>query len=160
MNDPLIRFLFLAHLGSSLYMVGLIWFVQVVHYPLFASVGNLEFPSYEQRHMTLTTWVVAPPMLIEGATALLLIWFRPIGVPEWSVWSGLVLLGVSWLSTAFIQVPCHELLSKVFEPVVHRRLVSTNWLRTAVWSLHGGLVLWMAWWSLGCGIPTTSSLGE
>jgi hypothetical protein len=145
MNDPLIRFLFLAHLGSSLYMVGLIWFVQVVHYPLFASVGSREFPSYEQRHTALTTWVVAPPMLIEGATAVLLIWFRPTGAPEWTVWSGLALLGVSWLSTALIQVPCHELLSKGFEPVVHHRLVSTNWLRTAAWSLHGGLVLWMAW---------------
>jgi hypothetical protein len=140
LNDPLIRLLFLAHLGSSLYMVGLIWFVQVVHYPLFDSVGKPEFPSYEQRHTALTTWVLAPPMLVEGATAVLLIWFRPTGVAVWSVWSGLALLGVSWLSTAFIQVPCHELLSKV-----QQRLVSTNWLRTAAWSLHGGLVLWMAW---------------
>lgn len=149
MNDPLIRFLFLAHLGSSQYMVGLIWFVQVVHYPLFDSVGNREFPSYEQRHTALTTWVVAPPMLIEGATAVLLIWFCPTSIAQWSVWTGLGLLGVCWLSTAFIQVPCHEVLSKVFEPVVHQRLVLTNWLRTAAWSLHGGLVLWMAWWSLG-----------
>lgn len=145
MNDPLIRLLFLAHLGSSLYMLGLIWFVQVVHYPLFDSVGNREFPSYEQRHTALTTWVVAPPMLIEGATAVLLIWLRPTSIAQWSVWTGLGLLGVCWLSTAFIQIPCHEVLSKVFEPVVHQRLVSTNWLRTAAWSLHGGLVLWMAW---------------
>lgn len=145
MNDPLIRLLFLAHLGSSLYMMGLIWFVQVVHYPLFARVGNLDFPSYEQRHTSLTTWVVAPPMLIEAATAVLLIWFRPMSVASWSLWTGLGLLGVCWLSTAFIQVPCHELLSKVFDPIVHQRLVSTNWLRTAAWSLHGGLVLWMAW---------------
>jgi peroxiredoxin Q/BCP len=145
MNDPLIRLLFLAHLGSSLYMVGLIWFVQVVHYPLFDSVGNREFPSYEQRHTALTTWVVAPPMLVEGTTAVLLILFRPSSVPEGSVWFGFALLGVSWLSTAFIQVPCHELLSKVFEPLVHQRLVLTNWLRTAAWSLHGALVLCMAW---------------
>lgn len=145
MNAPSIRLLFLAHLGSSLYMLGLIWFVQVVHYPLFDSVGNAEFRSYEQRHTALTTWVVAPPMLIEVTTAVLLIWFRPAGVPEWSVWFGVALLGVNWLSTAFLQVPCHELLSEAFEPVVHQRLVSTNWLRTVAWSLHGGLVLWMAW---------------
>ncbi|MDA0659374.1 MAG: hypothetical protein O2931_13845 [Planctomycetota bacterium] len=148
MNDPTIRLLFLAHVASSLYMVGLIWFVQVVHYPLFDSVGNREFPSYEQRHTALTTWVVAPPMLIEGTTAVLLVLFRPSSVPEWSAWLGLALLGVSWLSTAFIQVPCHELLSKVFESNVHQRLVLTNWLRTAAWSLHGALVLWMAWSSL------------
>ena len=145
MSDPIIRLLFLAHLGSSLYMVGLIWFVQVVHYPLFAHVGSQGFPPYEQRHTALTTWVVAPPMLIEAATAVILIWFRPMSVAPWSLWTGLGLLGVCWLSTAFIQVPCHELLSKVFDPIVHQRLVSTNWLRTAAWSLHGGLVLWMAW---------------
>jgi len=145
MNDPLIRLLFLAHLGSSLYMVGLIWFVQVVHYPLFAGVGNLEFPSYEQRHTARTTWVVAPPMLIQGGTAVLLIWFSPISVAAWSLWTGLGLLGICWLSTAFIQVPCHESLSKVFDPLIHQRLVWTNWLRTAAWTLHGVLVLWMAW---------------
>lgn len=69
MNDPLIRLLFLAHLGSSLYMVWLIWFVQVVHYPLFSRVRNRDFPSYEQSHTAFTTWVVAPPMMIKGATA-------------------------------------------------------------------------------------------
>lgn len=145
MNDPLVRFLFLAHLASSFYMVGLIWFVQVVHYPLFASIGHMEFPSYEQRHTALTTWVVAPPMLIEGATAVLLIWLRPTGVAQWSLHSGLALLGICWLSTAFIQIRCHAVLSKAFAPAIYRRLVSTNWLRTAAWSLHGGLVLWMAW---------------
>jgi len=157
MNDPLIRFMFLAHLGSTLYMVGLIWLVQVVHYPLFASVGSLDFPSYESRHTALITWVVAPPMLIEGATAVLLIWYRPTSVNEWSVWSGLVLLGVIWLSTFFIQVPCHESLSKAFDPVVHQRLVSTNWLRTAAWSVRGALVLWMTWAFMSQIEPATAS---
>jgi len=139
------QLLFLAHLGSTLYMVGLIWFVQVVHYPLLTHVGSQEFPPYEQRHTALTTWVVAPPMLIEGATAVLLFWFRPREVSNGSLGIGLALLGVIWLSTAFIQVPCHDVLSKAFDPVVHRRLVWTNWLRTAAWSLRGALVLWMAW---------------
>jgi hypothetical protein len=143
MSEFFLRLLFLSHLAATLFMTGVIWFVQIVHYPLFASVESREFPFYEQRHTTLTSWVVGPPMLIEGATAVLLIWLRPTGVPDWSIWSGLGLLGVCWLSTAFIQVPCHEVLSKVFDPVVHQRLVSTNWLRTAAWSLRGGLVLWM-----------------
>jgi peroxiredoxin Q/BCP len=148
MYDPLIRLLLLAHLASSFYMIGLIWFVQMVHYPLFANVGIPDFPSYEQRHTALTTWVVAPPMLIEGATAILLIWFRPAEVAPWALWTGLALLGVIWLSTAVIQVPCHEVLSKGFDAVVHQRLVSTNWLRTGAWSLRGVLVLWMVWNSL------------
>jgi hypothetical protein len=145
MTEPLIRIVFLAHLCSSLYMLGLIWFVQVVHYPLFAEVGTKEFPSYEARHGALTTLVVGPPMLIEGATAMLLFWFHPASISDWSIWVGAVLLLVIWLSTAFIQVPCHEVLSRSFDPRVHQRLVWTNWFRTIAWSLRGGLVLWMTW---------------
>lgn len=108
MNDLLIRLLFLVHLASCLYMVGVIWFVQIVHYPLFASVGSAEFPFYERRHAAITTWVVAPPMLIEGMTALLLFWFRPAGLSNWLLWTCLALLSVIWISTALVQVPCHD----------------------------------------------------
>lgn len=145
MSDPLIRTVFLAHLAATLLMTGVIWFVQVVHYPLFADIGKAGFSSYEQRHTALTTWVVGPPMFVEAATAVLLFWFRPVGILTWQLGSGLALLAIVWLSTAFLQVPCHELLSKAFEPSVHERLVVTNWIRTAAWSLRALLVIWMAW---------------
>ncbi len=145
MNDSMIHLLFLAHCAVTLYMTGVIWFVQVVHYPLFARVGVAEFSAYEQRHTTLTTWVVAPPMLGELATAFLLVWFRPHGVSNLQAWSGLILLTMIWGSTFLVQVPCHEVLSKEFDAAVHKRLVWTNWLRTAAWSLRGLLVFWMAW---------------
>ena len=32
--------LLLLHAAATLFMTGLIWFVQVVHYPLFARVGE------------------------------------------------------------------------------------------------------------------------
>lgn len=145
MNDSMIRLLFLAHCATALYMTGVIWFVQVVHYPLFARIGVAEFCSYEQRHTALTTWVIAPPMLVELATALLLIWFRPPGVFNLQVWSGIILLAVIWGSTFLVQVPCHEILSEKLDAAVLKRLVRTNWLRTAAWSLRGLLVFWMVW---------------
>ena len=137
--------LLLIHLAATWALVGLIWFVQIVHYPLLGAVGNAEFSAYEQRHMSLTTWVVAPPMLVEAATALLLFWFRPAGVATWQMWAGVVLLAIIWLSTALLQVPCHDTLSKGFDAEVHRRLVATNWVRTIAWSVRGLLVLWMMW---------------
>jgi len=144
MNESLPRLLLLLHFAATLLMIGVIWFVQVVHYPLFAKTGSADFRSYEQRHTSLTTWVVAPPMLVEGITALLLFWFRPTGVSTWQLSIGLLLLGIIWLSTALVQVPCHNLLSQGFDPVVHQRLVGTNWMRTVAWSARGLLVLWMA----------------
>lgn len=144
MNDNVSKILLLSHLTATLFMLGVIWFVQIVHYPLFATVGGADFHAYEQRHTALTTWVVAPPMLLEAFTALLIFWFRPIGVEAWQLWIGLTLLVIIWLSTALIQVPCHEMLSQGFDPVVHQRLVTTNWIRTIAWSSRGLLVVWMA----------------
>lgn len=151
MNDPTIRITLLSHAVATLYMLGLIWFVQVVHYPLLGAVGSAEFPAFERRHKLLTTWVVAPPMLLEGATALLLFWFRPPSVSTWQVAAGVILVAVIWLSTAFVQVPCHESLSNGFDAAVHARLVFTNWIRTIAWSLRGLLVVGMTWSALPVG---------
>lgn len=145
MNDGIIRLMLLTHIGSTLFMTGLIWFVQVVHYPLFGSVGDSQFTAYEGRHTSLTSFVVGPPMLIEIATALALIWVRPDGIPAWMIWAGLALLVIVWLSTAFLQVPYHETLSQGFNADAHNKLVITNWIRTISWSLRGLLVLWMAY---------------
>ena len=129
---------------ATLAMVGLIWFVQVVHYPLFAKVGTKCFSDYEQSHQKRTTLVVAPLMLIEAATAIALLALRPPGVSNLSVVIGLLLVGAIWLSTALIQVPAHERLAKAFSPVTHRTLVVTNWFRTGAWTARGLLVIWMA----------------
>jgi len=145
MNETLIRLLFLVQLGTTLFMVGVIWFVQLVHYPLFAKIGSTEFPGYERTHTSRTTWVVAPPMLLELGTAALLCWFRPAGISDLQCGAGLGLLLLNWLSTLFLQVPYHTMLSRGFDPVIHRMLLSTNRLRTATWTLRGFLVLSMAW---------------
>jgi len=144
MSESLVKLVSLLHLASTLFMTGVIWFVQVVHYPLFDGTGRSEFSAYEQRHAMSTTYVVAPLMLLEGATALLLFWFRPAGMATWQLCAGSALLAVIWLSTTFLQVPCHEVLSRGFDSDVHKRLVSTNWIRTVAWSLRGLLVLWMS----------------
>lgn len=145
MNDLAIRGVFLLHLATTLFMMGIIWLVQMVHYPLFERVGLTEFLRYEQEHTRLTGWVVAPPMVIELGTGLALIWFRPWGISNVQVGIGLGLLTLIWLSTIFVQMRCHERLMRGFDPVVQRRLVLSNWLRTVAWSLRALLVLWMTW---------------
>lgn len=137
------RYLLLVHVGATLFLVGLIWFVQVVHYPLFDRVGEQDFAAYERLHTLRTTWVVGPPMLLEALTALLLLIRRPAGVSSTQVLLGLALLLIIWLSTAFLQVPRHQQLAAGFDAPAHRALVLTNWLRTAAWSARGALVLVM-----------------
>lgn len=134
----------LAHLGATLAMVGVIWTIQVVHYPLFGQVGASSFGAYHAAHTHLITWVVGPLMLVEVAAAGLLLASRPAAVPGWAVWVGAGLLALIWGSTALVQVPLHGALSGGFDEATHRWLVQSNWIRTAAWSARGALALWMA----------------
>jgi hypothetical protein len=135
--------LVLANLFATLTMFGVIWVVQLVHYPLFANVGADGFGAYEAAHKVRITYVVFPAMLLELGTAVALVWLRPDAVPPWMVWLGLALVGVVWLSTALVQVPLHTTLSAGFDGDAHARLVATNWVRTLAWTLRAGLTLWM-----------------
>jgi hypothetical protein len=139
-----VNYFLLAHLAATLYMVGVVWFVQVVHYPLFSRVGPEKFSLYSEAHSRLTTYVVGPPMLAEAATALLLVFRRPEGVPLAAALTGLALVVVVWLSTALLQVPRHTTLGSGFDRRAWSGLVLSNWVRTVAWSARGGLVLWMA----------------
>ena len=135
---------FLAHLASTLLMTGIIWFVQVVHYPLLAGVGAPGFAAYAGRHGRLTSWVVGPPMLVEAGTAALLVAAPPPWAPPAALWAGAALLALVWLSTALVQVPGHDRLRAGWDEAAHRRLVAGNWARTALWSARALLVLALA----------------
>ena len=124
----------LVHAAATLFMTGVIWFVQVVHYPMFASVSADAFAAYAQRHSSLTTWVVGPAMLVELGAAIALV--ANASVPRWMSWTGLALLAAVWLSTFLLQVPRHEELARGFDPAAHASLVATNWIRTIGWSLR------------------------
>ena len=135
---------FLVHLLATLAMLGVIWVVQLVHYPLFAGVGAEGWAAYEAGHQARITWIVGPLMVAELATAVWLVIERPAPLPAWSVLLGVALVGVIWASTAFVQVPLHAALGGAFDAGAHARLVATNWVRTVAWTVRGGLVLWMA----------------
>ena len=124
-------------------MFGVILVVQLVHYPLFRLVGPSTFEAYQASHMTRITWIVLPAMTIELLTSTALVVWQPLGLPAWQAWTGLALVGLIWASTGLLQAPLHQTLTAGFDPAVHRRLVATNWIRTAAWALRAGLVCWM-----------------
>jgi uncharacterized membrane protein len=142
MND-ITQWTLLLQVASTLAMVGLIWFVQVVHYPLFAQVGRDGFRRYEMDHQRLTSYVVAPLMLTEMITAVLLCWWRPAGIEPVTIWIGLSLLVLIWIMTYTVQVPQHTALVMSYDAGVQQRLVAGNWFRTAAWTVRGALAIGM-----------------
>ena len=137
----LVDFLLAIHAGATLMMTGLIWVVQRVHYPLFASVGRDTFIAYHDAHTRRVTWLVGPLMLVELATAAWIALDASLPIATGWRWSGLALVGLIWMSTAALQVPQHTRLGRGHDIAVIRRLVAGNWVRTVAWTLRGVLSL-------------------
>jgi len=133
----------MIHAAATLTMVGVIWFVQVVHYPLLLQVGEAKFVSYEVAHTRRVGRLVGPLMLAELISAAWLAAVISEPTSRALAWSGSGLLAVIWLSTAAIQMPCHRRLSDGFDARIVRRLVTTNWIRTTAWSLRGVSALFL-----------------
>lgn len=133
----------LINLAATWYMVGLIWFVQLVHYAQFCMVGDAQFMPYHHRHTKFTTLAVGPAMLAEAASAVAMASLVPAGVPAWPVWVGVALVAVLWVSTALVQVPQHNVLAGGFDARACGILCRTNWVRTVGWTARGVLVGWV-----------------
>ena len=129
------------HAVSTWYMVGLIWFVQVVHYPLKATMKEPEFSEYQRQHMQRTSWVVGPPMLLEAAMTAWLVLNPP--APDLASYTllGVALLVIVWGSTAVFLVPLHNRLVQGFDSEAVRALCRANWIRTFAWTMRGGVAL-------------------
>ena len=58
---------------------------------------------------------------------------------------GLFLLGCIWLSTFAVQVPIHNRLAEGVNIDLIAKLVRTNWIRTAAWTLRGFTAGYLIW---------------
>lgn len=137
------KLLVLLLTAVTFYLVGLIWTIQVVHYPLFADVGTENYVRYQAGHQWRITTIVLPTMMAELALAGLLILARPPEFPLWAAIVGFALVLLIWAATFFLSVPQHSVLDRGFDATAHRLLVDTNWVRTIAWTARGALMLWV-----------------
>lgn len=128
--------MFIAHFVLTCAMAGLIWFVQIIHYPLFRRVPAAGFATYEREHTRRAGLLIGPLMLGELATglALLAVW-RP-----WQLVLATGVLLMIWISTFAIQVPLHGRLRHGLDSGAVRALIRTNWIRTVGWTARALLL--------------------
>lgn len=135
--------LLIANLVATLFLTGVTWFLQVVHYPLLARVGPERLERYIAGESSRTAWVVTFPMLVELVTAVGLVVNRPPRVPLWLPVAGLLMLAVVWFVTVFVQVPRLAHLAGGFDAEAFHGLIASNWLRTGVWTARAVLLVAM-----------------
>ncbi|MCC6137729.1 MAG: hypothetical protein IT287_03800 [Bdellovibrionaceae bacterium] len=125
--------LLLLHIMTCAMMTGLIWLVQLVHYPAFAQIGDKDFLSFHMQHSQRITYIVGPTMLIELVTAVLLLLPKSESKFFWFNLTGVVLI---WMSTALLSIPLHNTLATGKDLLIINKLVLTNWPRTILWSVR------------------------
>ncbi|MDA3038211.1 MAG: hypothetical protein O3C27_01555 [Actinomycetota bacterium] len=124
-------------------MVGLIWTVQVVHYPMLAAYSELRPREAAIEHQRRISWIVGPLMAAEGVTALLLLADRPVAMSAFSAWAAAALLALALGSTVLVQVPLHRRLAQGGDRRAAERLITTNWVRTVAWTGRGMVLAWV-----------------
>ena len=134
----------IAQAVASGMIAGIIWFVQAVHYPLFAAAAPVDGGDYARENQDRTARVVLPPMLVEAAAAAWLAVAPPTAIGRGPALIGLVMVGLLWASTLAVQMPLHGRLAHdghARETVA--TLVRSNWPRTVLWTARAALAAWM-----------------
>jgi hypothetical protein len=147
----------IAQIMASTAMAAIAWFVQVVHYPLFALLPSSSSNAaevagmsrsvardYHDENLRRTRPIVLVPMLVEAASAAWLAFYPPDAVGRGAAIAGLSLVAIVVLSTALVQVPLHESLRSGDAPAeTVDRLVRSTRIRTAAWTARAILAAWM-----------------
>ena len=132
--------LLLLNLLVSALLTGLIWTIQLVHYPSFALVGTKEWQQFQQQHTRRISWLVMPLMLAELGLSLWLLYHVYKQAPALLLSLHLLAVacvGAIWLLTALVFVPLHKKLEiQGYIPGLTRALLRWNWPRTLLWTLR------------------------
>lgn len=126
------------------YNLGIIWFGQLVVYPLFAKVGSADYVAYHRFYSSR----IPLPVILPGFACLLLpialIFLRPESVPlVLALANAACSLLALWVTVA-LEIPRHAQLEQDGKQIaVIQELVRYNWPRTLGISGAAGFTLAM-----------------
>ena len=124
----------ILHLIATSVMVGVIWIIQLVHYPSFHFIELKQYTTFQRFHMSRISYVVIPAMLTELFTLILII--ISMDQIDTLVLSSAILLIFIWLITAVFFSGVHQKLTLGYDQTVVDKLVKLNWGRTLLWTLR------------------------
>lgn len=136
------KLVFLGNLLLAGYLTGLIWTIQIVHYPSFAKFSPDSFLDFHAFHTQRISLIVALPMVLELGLTLALWGFALPGF-TWQ-WNALLtaLTLIVWVNTFLVAIPLHNQLGQGYDEGLIRQLVNINWWRTIAWTVRFGILLY------------------
>ena len=124
----------IIHLIATSVMVGVIWVIQLVHYPSFHFIELKQYTTFQRFHMSRISYVVIPAMLTELFTLILIV--ISMDQIDTLIVASAILLIFIWLMTAVFFSGVHQKLTLGYDQTVVDKLVKLNWGRTLLWTLR------------------------
>ncbi len=131
--------LFTVHLIFTAIMVGVIWLVQVVHYPSFNFIDKNFYSDFQNFHIKRISFIVIPVMLLELVSGLILIFLdNRHSTPSLISFGILILI---WIITGLFFAKAHQDLIAGYDREIVKKIIKLNWIRTLLWSIRLILLL-------------------
>lgn len=142
------QLLLLSSAALMFWVLGQIWFVQIVVYPLFAQVGEADYVRYHR----LYSRRIPVPVIIPGFTSFLLpvvLAFYGPTVPLWMSAANIAAGIVGLLVTVLFEIPRHARLTKGKNDGTIAELIRYNWPRTLSISIQSAITFAMLIYAFG-----------
>ena len=121
-----------VHFLSTSLMVGIIWVIQLLHYPAFHFIKESDYVEFQHFHMQRISFIVVPVMILELFSAFMLVYYLRSNL----LILCLIILLFIWLITFVFFTKLHQSLLDGYNKTVVDKLVKINWSRTILWSLR------------------------
>ena len=121
-----------VHFLSTSLMVGIIWVIQLLHYPAFNFIKESDYVEFQHFHMQRISFIVVPVMILELFSAFMLVYYLRSNL----LILCLIILLVIWLITFVFFTKLHQSLLDGYDKKIVDKLVKINWSRTILWSLR------------------------
>ena len=121
-----------VHFLSTSLMVGIIWVIQLLHYPTFHFIKESNYVEFQHFHMQRISFIVVPAMILELLSAFMLVYYIRSNL----LTVCLIILLVIWLITFVFFTKLHQSLLGGYDKIIVDKLVQINWARTILWSLR------------------------
>lgn len=127
---------FYFHILLCIAVTAIVWFMQVVHYPLLGYVDADRWEEYREKRRTLTVMITYPLMAFEALTGFTLILLATQS-PAYPYLAFSLVLLVGLLIYTFMYL--NPQLKKITGPGDadgQKKFIKLHWIRTAGWSLR------------------------
>lgn len=139
----LISVALIGNLCASVFMTGIVWFIQFVQYPLLNHISSFDFSCYFKKYITRLAWIMYPVMIIEICFALWLAFLPVQSKLQLPILITYILLALACLNTFLIQAPLNHKLQLAFNKAVFSKILFYNRIRFFSWAIRTMILCWI-----------------